>query len=187
MISKTYDEILRSRNERDRLQSKIKNLEMQLIHEKEKYNAYPKVIQSIQKLSNTGINESDIIKLENIISMTGIRLYKNKSSIYKQNLMDDLQKYGNLKLAVKNLEDKKKKKINLKSGKKIGYNYIRNKKKRRNRQLGKRQCKNKIAIKYSLSILFKIKQFLSIWKFLYLFRLTNINSKIIPCSCIFFC
>ena len=103
---KNYDEVLRSRNERDRLQSEIKNLEMQLINEKEKYNAYPKVIQSIQRLSNTGINENDIIKLENIISMTGIRLYKNKSSIYKQNLMDDLQKYGNLKLAIKNLKDK---------------------------------------------------------------------------------
>ena len=126
---KNYEEVLRSRNERDRLQSEIKNLELQLIHEKEKYNAYPKVIQSIQKLSNTGINENDIIKLENIISMTSIRLYKNKSSIYKQNLMDDLQKYGNLKLAVKNLEDKKKKKINLKSGKKIGYQQLHQKQK----------------------------------------------------------
>jgi hypothetical protein len=74
------------------------------------------VIESIQKLSNARVNENDIIKIENIISMAGTSLYKNKSSIYKQNLMDDLQKYGNLKLAIKNLEDKKK--INLKSGKK---------------------------------------------------------------------
>ncbi len=54
---KSYEEILGSRNERDRLQSEIKNLEMQLLKEKERLNAYPKVIQSIQRLSNAGINE----------------------------------------------------------------------------------------------------------------------------------
>jgi hypothetical protein len=43
-------------------------------------------------------------------------LYKDKRK-YRQNLMDDLQTYGNLKLAIKNLEEKKKKKIN-KSAKK---------------------------------------------------------------------
>jgi hypothetical protein len=130
---KNYDEILRSRNERDGLQREINSLKIQLEKEKEKYNAYPKVIQSIQKLSNTGINENDIIKLENIISMTGTRLYKNKSSIYKQNLIDDLQKYGNLKLSIKNLEDKTKKKINLKSGKKIGYQQLHQKQKEKNK------------------------------------------------------
>ena len=114
----SYDEILGSRNERDRLQSEIKNLEMQIIKEKEKYNAYPKVIQSIQRLSNARIYENDIIKIENIISMTGIHLYKDKSGRYKQNLIDDLQKYGNLKLAIKNLQDNKRKKTTLKSGKK---------------------------------------------------------------------
>ena len=51
--------------------------------------------------------------------MAGISLYKNKSSRFKQNLMDDLQKYRNLKLAIKNLEDNKRKKINVKSKKKI--------------------------------------------------------------------
>jgi hypothetical protein len=42
-------------------------------------------------------------------------LYKDKDR-GKQNLIDDLQKYGNLKLAIKNLQNKKK--INLKSQKK---------------------------------------------------------------------
>jgi hypothetical protein len=73
------------------------------------------VIDSIQKLSNARIHENDIIKIENIISMAGTSLYKNKSSINKQNLIDDLQKYGNLKLAIKNLEDNKRKKIKLKT------------------------------------------------------------------------
>ena len=59
--------------------------------------------------------------------MTGIRLYKNKSILYKQNLMDDLQKYGNLKLAVKNLEDKQ---IVLKSKKKT-----RNQKKKQRKNI----------------------------------------------------
>ncbi|HET9807609.1 MAG TPA: hypothetical protein VFP49_11920 [Nitrososphaeraceae archaeon] len=114
---KSYDEILGSRNERDRLQNEIKNLEMQLIKEKERCNVYPKVIQSIQRLSNARIYENDIIKIENILSMTGIHLYKDKSSRYKQNLIDDLQKYGNLKIAIKNLQDNKKKR-NLKARKK---------------------------------------------------------------------
>ncbi len=40
--------------------------------------------------------------------MSGIshHLYKDKRR-YKQNLIDDLQKYGNLKLAIKNLKDRK--------------------------------------------------------------------------------
>jgi hypothetical protein len=88
---KNYDEILGSRNEKDRLKNEIKNLEIQLINEKERYSAYPKVIKSIERLSHVGISENDIFKMENIISMAGTRLYKNKSSLNKQNLMDDLQ------------------------------------------------------------------------------------------------
>ena len=47
--------------------------------------------------------------------MAGIRIYKAKSGRYKQDLMDDLQKHGNLMLAIKNLKDKQ---IVLKSMKK---------------------------------------------------------------------
>ena len=77
--------------------------------------------------------------------MTDTHLYKNKSSIYKQNLIDDLQKYGNLKLAIKNLQDNKRKKINLKSKKKIQHN-IRNKKERIYHQLAKIQYNKKLLI-----------------------------------------
>jgi len=113
---KSYDEILGSRKEKDRLKNEIKNLELQLIKEKERYNSYPKVIKSIETLSNVGIYEDDIIVMDKIISMAGINIYKDKP-MYKQNLIDDLQKYGNLKLAIKNLQDKKK--IYLKPKKKI--------------------------------------------------------------------
>ena len=116
---KNYDEILGSRKEKDRLKNEIKNLEMQLIKEKERYNSYPKVIASIERLSHAGISENDILTIDKIVSMSGTnhyRLYKDKRR-YKQNLIDDLQKYGNLKLAIKNIEDKRKK-INLKTHKK---------------------------------------------------------------------
>ncbi|HJU59065.1 MAG TPA: helix-turn-helix domain-containing protein [Nitrososphaeraceae archaeon] len=105
---KNYDEILGSRKEKDRLQNEIKNLEMQLIKEKERYNAYPKVIESIERLSNAGIYENDILAIDKIVSMAGIshNLYKDKHR-YKQTLIDDLQKYGNLKLAIKKLKDRK--------------------------------------------------------------------------------
>jgi hypothetical protein len=128
---KNYNEVIRLRNERDRLETELKNLEMLKAKERERYNSYPKVIQSIERLSNARIYENDIIKIDNILSMADTRLYKNKSSIYKQNLIDDLQKYGNLKLALKNLEDNKRKKINLKPKKKIQPQ--RQKQKRKNR------------------------------------------------------
>jgi hypothetical protein len=66
------------------------------------------VIASIERLSNVGISENDIIAIDKIISMAGINRhqYKDKRK-YKQNLMDDLQKYGNLKLANKKLKDRK--------------------------------------------------------------------------------
>ncbi|MGE3517297.1 MAG: hypothetical protein AB7H53_19350 [Hyphomicrobium sp.] len=116
---KNYDEILRSRNEKDRLQKDIKNLEIKLEREKENNNAYPRAIESIQKLSIARIYVNDIIKIENIISKSGTSLYRNNISKYKQILMDDLQKYGNLKLAIQKLEDKKRKILILKSNKKI--------------------------------------------------------------------
>jgi chromosome segregation ATPase len=45
---KNYHEIISSRKKRDRLQSEIKNLEMQMIKERDRYDSYPKVIESIE-------------------------------------------------------------------------------------------------------------------------------------------
>jgi uncharacterized coiled-coil DUF342 family protein len=44
---KNYDEIIRSRNKKDRLQKDIKNLEIKLERERENNNAYPRAIESI--------------------------------------------------------------------------------------------------------------------------------------------
>ena len=69
------------------------------------------MIVSIERLSNAGIDENAILAIDKIISMTGIshHLYKDKRQ-YNQNLMDDLQKYGNLNLAIKKILIKKFKK-----------------------------------------------------------------------------
>ena len=75
--------------------------------------------------------------MDKIISMAGIHLYKDKSR-YKQNLMDDLKKHGNLKLAIKNLKGKQ---IVLKSQKR--YDIRRNKE--RTYQQSKTKHKKKIA------------------------------------------
>ena len=61
--------------------------------------------------------------------MTGIKLYKDKP-MYKHNLIDDLQKYVNLKLAIKNLKDriiylKPKKKIRSKQRNNHHHSYQR--------------------------------------------------------------
>jgi hypothetical protein len=118
---KSYDEILASRKDKDRLKNEIKNLENQLLKEKERYSSYPKVIESIERLSHAGISENDILTIDKIVSMSGTnhyRLrYKDKRR-NKQNLIDDLQKYENLKLAIGNLESKRNK-IVLKTHKKI--------------------------------------------------------------------
>jgi hypothetical protein len=112
---KNYEEIIGSRKEKDRLKHELKNLEAQTMKEREKYNAYPKILESVLRLSNAGISEDDIVKIDKIVSMTDFYLDKDTPLSSKERLIDDLQKYGNLKLAIKNLEDIK---INLKSKKK---------------------------------------------------------------------
>ena len=101
---KNYEEVIGSRKEIDRLKYELKNLEAQTMKEREKYNAYPKIIESISRLSSAGISEVDIVKIDKILSITDYYLDKDKP-LSKETLIDDIQKYGNLKLAIKNLED----------------------------------------------------------------------------------
>jgi hypothetical protein len=101
---KNYEEVIGSRKETDRLNYKVKNLEAKTMKEREKYNAYPKIIESCIRLASAGISEDDIVKIDKMLSMTDFYLYKDKPCS-KETLIDDLQKYGNLKLAIKNLED----------------------------------------------------------------------------------
>ena len=108
---KNYEEVIGSRKEIDRLKSEIdrikrelKSLEVETIKEREKSNAYPKIVECITRLSGAGISEDDIIKIDKILMMTDY--YPNKDKpLYKDTLIDDIQKYGNLKLAIKNLKD----------------------------------------------------------------------------------
>ena len=65
------------------------------------------VIESIVRLAGSGIYEEDIVKIDKILSMNDYYLYKDKL-LLKETLIDDLQKYGNLKLAIKNLEKLRK-------------------------------------------------------------------------------
>jgi hypothetical protein len=55
------------------------------------------------RLLGAGIYEDDIVKIDKILSMTDYYLFKDEP-LYKETLINDLQKYGNLKLAIKNLE-----------------------------------------------------------------------------------
>lgn len=115
---KNYEEVIGSRKEIDRLKHELKDLEAQTMKEREKYNAYPQLIYSIIRLIIAGIFEDDIVKIDKILSMTDYYYYsldKDTSLSSKETLIDDLQKYGNLKLAIKNLEDIE---MNLKSKKK---------------------------------------------------------------------
>jgi hypothetical protein len=101
---KNYEEIIGSRKEIERLKNELKILEIQISKEREKYNSYPEIIESIKRLTGAGIPEEDIVKIDRILSMTYYYLYKD-NRVYKEALFDDLQKYGDLKLAIKNLED----------------------------------------------------------------------------------
>ncbi len=119
---KNYVEVIGSRIEIDRLKNELKNLEVKTMKEREKYIAYPTVIEGILRLAGSGINEQDIIKIDKILSMTDY--YPNKDKpLYKETLIDDLQKYGNLKLAIKNLQETEK---DLKSKKRTRYKQMKN-------------------------------------------------------------
>ena len=101
---KNYEEVIGSRKEIDRLKDELKNLEMKTIKEREKFIAYPPVIEAILRLAGSGINEDDILKIDKILMVTDY--YPNKDKpMYKDTLIDELQKYGNLKLTIKKLEE----------------------------------------------------------------------------------
>ena len=102
---KNYEEVIGSRKEIDRLKNERQRLEVQTLKEREKYNSYPKIIESINRLSEAGIAEDDIVKIDRILLMNYYYLYKD-NNMYKDDLFNDLHKYGNLKLAIKNLEEK---------------------------------------------------------------------------------
>jgi hypothetical protein len=123
---KNYKEVIRSRMEIDRLKYEVKNLEDQTMKEREKYNAYPTVIEGILRLAGSGINENGIIKIDKILSMTDYYTNKDKP-LYKETLIDDLQKYGNLKLVIKYLKETEK---DLKSKKIIRNNQMKKKENR---------------------------------------------------------
>ena len=118
---KNYEEVIGSRKEIGRLNNELKSLETQTMKEREKYNAYPKIIESLIRLSSAGISEDEIVKIDKILSMTDYYLYKDKT-FSKETLINDLQKYGNLKSAIKNLEDIQ---IDLKSKKRTRVKHIK--------------------------------------------------------------
>jgi hypothetical protein len=120
---KNYEEVVGSRKEIDRLNNELKGLQAQTMKEREKYNAYPKIIGSITRLSSAGISEEDIVKIDKSLSMTDYYLYKDKP-LSKETLIDDLQKYRNLKLAIRNPERVKK---NIKAKKKTQYKSMKKK------------------------------------------------------------
>ena len=104
---KNYEEVIGSRKEIDKLKNELKIMENKTMKEREKYIAYPTVIEAILRLAGSGINEQDIIKIDKILSMTDY--YPNKDKpLYKETLIDDIQKYGNLKLAIKNHQEAEK-------------------------------------------------------------------------------
>jgi hypothetical protein len=112
---KNYEEVIGSRREVDRLKNEHKSLEFQTMKEREKYNAYPKIIESIIRLKGAGISEDDIVKIDKILSMTDYYYQEKDKPLSKETLIGDLQKYGKLKLAIGNLENMKK---NMKTKKK---------------------------------------------------------------------
>jgi CENP-B N-terminal DNA-binding domain len=101
--AKNYEEVIGSRIERERLKKELKILEIQTFKERKKYNMYPEVLESLVRVTGSGISEEDIVKIAKILSMNDY--FVDKDSLeYKEELIDDLQKYRDLKLAIKNLE-----------------------------------------------------------------------------------
>jgi hypothetical protein len=101
---KNYEEVIGSRKEIERLKNQHKSLEVQIMKEREKYHSYPEIIESIIRLAGAGTSEEDIVKIDRILSMTDYYISKDKR-LFIEVLLDELQKYRNLKLAIKKLED----------------------------------------------------------------------------------
>jgi hypothetical protein len=121
---KNYEEVIGSRKEKDRLQKELKILEEETMKEREKHNSYPKVIESIIGLAGAGIYEDDIVKINKILSMTDYYYQDKDKAMSKEALIDDLQKYRNLKLVIQNLENVKK---NMEHKKKTQYKSMKKK------------------------------------------------------------
>ncbi|HEX2407495.1 MAG TPA: hypothetical protein VHJ38_09840 [Nitrososphaeraceae archaeon] len=115
---KNYEEVIGSRKEKDRLKNECKILEDQLMKEREKYNTYPKVIESIMGLAGAGIYETDIVKINKILSMSDYSYQEGDTTLSKEALIDDLKTYRNLKLVIQNLQSMEK---NIKAKKKMQY------------------------------------------------------------------
>ena len=122
-VKNNYEEVIGSRKEIERLNNQLKRLEAKTMKEREKYKANPKILECLIRLAGAQIFEDDIVKIDKILSMTDYYLYKDKH-FSKETLIDDLQKYGNLKLAIKNLENEKK---NIKATKKTQYKSVKKK------------------------------------------------------------
>jgi hypothetical protein len=121
---KNYEEVIGSRKEKDRLQKELKILQEETMKEREKHNSYPKVIESIIGLAGAGIYEPDIVKINKILSMTDYYYQDKDKPMSKEALIDDLQKYRNLKLVTQNLENVKK---NMEHKKKTQYKSMKKK------------------------------------------------------------
>jgi hypothetical protein len=67
---KKYEDVIASRKEIDRLKNEIKNLEVAIMKEREKYNAYPNIIERITRFLGAGIYEDDIVKIDKILTIS---------------------------------------------------------------------------------------------------------------------
>jgi hypothetical protein len=89
-VVKHFEEVIELRREIDRLKNEFKSLAAQTMKERENYNAYPKILESIIRLSSAGIFEDDIVKIDRILSMTDFYRY-NEKPLSKEDLINDLQ------------------------------------------------------------------------------------------------
>jgi hypothetical protein len=135
---KDYDYILRFKNNLEKMEQNLSNLNIQLEKQRRIISSQPYVGSFLQSLLRMGLTEHDILEINSILFNGGFDFdnnnnnnnnnYINNNIINKQSLIADLTKYRNIKLVTKELGLKNKQLskniLDLEYQKKILENYV---------------------------------------------------------------
>ena len=106
---KDYDYILRFKNNLEKMEQNLSNLNIQLEKQRRIISSQPYLGSFLQSLLRMGLTEQDIVEINSILLSSGFDFDRNNSIISKHSLVSDLKKYRNIKLVTNELELKNNK------------------------------------------------------------------------------
>jgi len=104
-----YDDFVNFEKKAENLKNEISNVSMQIANNRITLLSQPHIGTRLQGLLKIGISEKDIADINSILFFGGFDYYNNNDNnmiINKQSLISELNKYRNIKLVIKSLEQK---------------------------------------------------------------------------------